>query len=91
MFYDNDVDWAIVDVADVAEGIYQAANTKGIHGKNYLLSSESYPVSDVTLMLNHQEPVNKPKIVYQNHLAKNELGIDFKPAQVPLNEFSTQQ
>ncbi|GJM32842.1 MAG: hypothetical protein DHS20C18_18430 [Saprospiraceae bacterium] len=88
MFFDNDVDWGIIDLADVAEGVYQAGITKGIHGRNYLLSSESYPISDVTLMLNFQEPVGEPKIVYRNDLAKNELGIHFTPARVPLSEFS---
>ena len=88
MFYDQDVDFAIVDVADVAEGVYQAAITSGIHGRNYLLTSESYPVSDISLMLNQQEPASAPKIIYRNDLAKRELGIHFKPARVPLNQFS---
>jgi len=89
MFYDNDIYWAVVDVADVAEAIYKAATTKNIHGKNYLLSSESYRVSDVTLMLNNQSPLGKPKIVYSNDLAKKDLDIDFKPATVPLNSYSS--
>jgi nucleoside-diphosphate-sugar epimerase len=88
MFYDKNVDWAIVDVADVADGVYQAATTKGLHGKNYLLSSESYPISDITLMLNNQKPEGKAKIVYRNDLAKQDLGVQFKPAQVPLNQFA---
>lgn len=88
MFYDNNIDFAIVDVEDVARGVHKAATTKGIHGRNYLLSSESYKVSDITLMLNNQEPEGKPKIVYSNDLAKKELGINFKPAKVPLNQFS---
>lgn len=88
MFYDLDVDWAIVDVGDVAEGIYQAATTDGLHGKNYIFSSESYPVSDISLMLNNQEPKHKAKIVYQNDLAKNDLGMEFKPARIPLYNFS---
>lgn len=88
MFYDNDIDFAMVDVADVADGIYKAATKKGIHGRNYLLSSESVKVSDATLMLNGEDPIGKPKIVYKNDLAKNELGINFKPAKIPLNQFS---
>ncbi|MAZ73790.1 MAG: dihydroflavonol 4-reductase [Flavobacteriaceae bacterium] len=39
--YDSDVHFAIVDVRDVAEAIFKAATTKGLHGKDYLLSSES--------------------------------------------------
>jgi len=88
MFYDQDIDWAIVDVTDVAEGIYQATVMRGIHGRNYLLSSESYPVSDITLMLNEKEPICKPKIVYRNDLARKELGISFRPASVPLRQYS---
>jgi nucleoside-diphosphate-sugar epimerase len=87
MFYDQNVDWAIVDVEDVAEGIYKAATIQGIHGRNYLLSSESYPVSDVSLMLNHKAPKGAAKIVYRNDLAQKELGIQFKPAQVSLNSY----
>ncbi|MEZ4793046.1 MAG: NAD-dependent epimerase/dehydratase family protein [Gelidibacter sp.] len=56
MFYDNDVDFAIVNVKDVAEAVYKASTINGLHGKNYLLSSETYPVSDVSLMLNNQNP-----------------------------------
>ena len=78
----------VVDVADVAEGVYKAATTTGIHGRNYLLSSESYQVSDINLMLNNKEPEGKPKIVYSNTLAKKELGMNFKPAQIPLKQFS---
>jgi nucleoside-diphosphate-sugar epimerase len=88
MFYDNDIYFALVDVEDVAEGVYKAATTDGIHGKNYLLTSESYKVSDISLMLNNQDPVGEPRIFYNNDLAKKDLGISFKPAQVPLNQFS---
>jgi dihydroflavonol-4-reductase len=89
MFYDNDIYWAVVDVADVAEAIYKAATTKNIHGKNYLLSSESYRVSDVTLMLNNQTPIGNPKIFYRNDLAKKDLTMKFKPASVSLNNYSS--
>ena len=88
MFYDNDIYFAMVDVEDVADAVYKAATTTGIHGKNFLLSSESYRVSDISLMLNKQEPVGTSNIVYKSDLAWKELGIDFKPAKVPLNRFS---
>ncbi|PKP26487.1 MAG: dihydroflavonol 4-reductase [Bacteroidetes bacterium HGW-Bacteroidetes-2] len=87
MLYDMDVLWALVDVEDVAKAIYKVATTKNIHGKNYLLSSESYRVSDVTLMLNHQEPKNQSKIIYQNRLAAEDLGIHFKPVKETLNNY----
>lgn len=88
MFYDTDADFAIVDVQDVAVGVYKAATISRLHGKNYLLSSETYPVSDITLMLNNQEPKNKPKTIYQNQMAKNELGLPFRPVKTTLNNYS---
>lgn len=89
MIYDLDVLWALVDVEDVADAIFKAATTKNIHGKNYLLSGESYRVSDVTLMLNNQPPVGKPEIVYSSALAAKDLGIAFKPVSIPLNNYSS--
>lgn len=88
MLYDIDALWAIVDVEDVATAIYKAAITTGIHGKNYLLSSESYSISDQTLMLNNQRPIGKPRIVYNSDLAQKDLQISFKPAIETLNNYS---
>jgi dihydroflavonol-4-reductase len=89
MFYDTDIELAIVDVKDVAEGIYKAATISGLHGKNYLLSSETYPVSDVSLMLNNQKPKNQPKVIYQNQLAKHELRLPFESVKTTLNQYSS--
>jgi hypothetical protein len=86
MFYDNDVHFAVVDVKDVAQSVYNAATMNGLHNKNYLLSSESYPVSDISLMLNGLAPNNKAKIIYQNTRAASELGIPFQPALSFLQE-----
>jgi nucleoside-diphosphate-sugar epimerase len=88
MFYDLDVNFALVDVADVGEATYKAAITKNIHGKHYLLSSESYRVSDISLILNQQPPAGKPTVVYSNELAKKDLGMAFKPASVPLGQYA---
>ncbi len=88
MFYDDDIYFALVDVADVAEGVYKAAVLSGLHGKKYLFSSESYRVSDINRILNGQEPVIGPAVVYSNELAKQDLGMEFKPATVPLHEFA---
>ncbi len=88
MFYDNDIQFALVDVADVAESIFQAATTDGLHGNNYLLTSETYPVSDITMMLNNQEPAGKSKTVYTNTLAERELGVRFKSARESLASYS---
>ncbi len=88
MFYDLDVNWALVDVADVAESVYKAATLQNLHGKNYLITSESYRVSDISLMLNGKEPAGQPNTVYSNALATQELGVHFKPARLPLNQYA---
>lgn len=80
MMYDKNVELALVDVEDVAQAVYKAAITPGLHGKNYLLSSESYRVLDISRLLNHQNPREKPRIVYANSLASKDLGLSFKPA-----------
>jgi len=85
--FDQNVEFAIVDVCDVAEGIFKAATINGLHGKNYLLSNESYKISDMTLMLNKQQPEGTANFVYSGKLAANDLGIKFKAAQVSLNEY----
>ena len=77
--FDTDMELAIVDVTDVADAIYLATTTSGLHGKNYLLVSETYKVSDVRSMLNGLNPKNHGKKIYQNKLAKMELRAGFKP------------
>lgn len=88
MLYDTNAVFAIVDVQDVAEAIFKAATISGLHGKNYLLSSESYPVSDLSLMLNHESPKNNASIIYQNDLARKDLKMKFGPVQETLNNYS---
>ena len=87
--YDKNVVFAMVEVRDVAEGVFKAGTISGLHGKNYLLSSESYPVSDITLMLNNKPPINLPKIIYQNKIAEQELGVHFKPVIEALQQYNT--
>lgn len=83
--YDNDVPFAIVDVEDVAEAVFKAATIKGLHGRDYLLASETYKVSDIHAMLNNKEPKEKAAIIYKNDLAKTDLGIGFRPVKETLN------
>src|SRR5690554_259944 len=85
--YDLDVDFAIVDVRDVAKAVFNAATTSGLNGKNYLLSSETYPVSDISLMLNRKMPKNPPKTIYQNQMAKNDLDMSFRAVKTTLNNY----
>lgn len=86
--YDNDVPFAIVDVEDVAQAIFKAATTTGLHGKDYLLASETYKVSDMHAMLNNDPPKEKGAVVYKNDLAQSDLGITFRPAQQTLHNYS---
>jgi dihydroflavonol-4-reductase len=88
VIYDNDVPFALVDVEDVANATFKAATINGLHGKDYLLSSETYKVSDMCAMLNHQEPKEKAVIIYKNDLAKKELGMQFRPVKETLNNYS---
>jgi len=88
MLYEKDVYWANVDVEDVAAAVYQAAIRPNLHGKNYLLSSESYRISDISLMLNKQPAVGQPVLVYQNERAKAELGVSFRPLQETLTSYA---
>ncbi len=90
MLFDTDTEFAIVDVKDVANGIYSCSTKKGLHGKNYLLSSESWKISDITKMLNSEKPNGSANIVYKNDEAKKDLGISFSPAKVSLTEFGNQ-
>lgn len=89
MLYDTDAEFAMVDVKDVANGLFKAATISGLHGKNYLLSSETYPVSDISLMLNNEAPKNKAKIIYQNQLAEQELGMPFRAVTETLKDFNS--
>ncbi len=85
MLFSTDAMFSMVDVRDVAEAVFQSANTYGIHGKNYLIANESYRVSDISLMLNNHPPIHQPVNVYDSSLAKNDLGIAFISAKETLN------
>jgi hypothetical protein len=61
-------------------------STYKIQKQNYLFSNESYPVSDIGLMLNNKAPINKAKIIYQNAKAARKLKIPFQPALQFLQE-----
>ena len=87
--FDHDILFAIVDVEDVAHAIFKAATTSGLHAKDYLLSSESYKVSDINLMLNLQEPKETGQIIYKNNKAIKDLVIDFKAVKQTLNNYSS--
>lgn len=86
--YDNDVPLTIVDVEDVAQAIFNAATTRGLHGKDYLLTSETYRISDVNLMLNNLVPKEGGVVIYQNALATKDLGVQFRPVRQTLAGYS---
>lgn len=85
MLFTTDAMFSMIDVRDVAEAIYQAATTKEIHGKNYLIANQSYKVSDISLMLNNKLPLNEAAIIYDSSLAKKDLGIAFITVKETLN------
>jgi len=88
MLYDHDMEFSIVDVRDVAEGIYRAAATDGLHGKKYYLSNESWKVSDISRMLNNEQVQEKPRFVYSGKNAERDLGITYKPASVSFADYA---
>ena len=88
MLFDTDTEFAIVDVRDVAEGIYRAATIDGLHGKQYYLSNESWKVSDITRMLNNEPVTDKPRFVYSGKKAEQDLGIAYKPAHVSFGDYA---
>ena len=85
MLFATDAAFALVDVRDVAEAIFQAATRPGLHGRNYLISTETYTVSDMGRMLNQQPPVATGAVVYDSTMAQRELGVSFRPVQETLN------
>lgn len=85
--FNEDIEFALVDVEDVAEGVFRAVTIKGNHGKNYLFTSESWKISDISRMLNGEQPKGDSRIVYSNNLAQEDLGMNFKPIKEPLNHF----
>lgn len=87
MLFEDDIPFSLVDVQDVANAIFKAAMVKGIHGKDYLLTSETYKISDIHLMLNQKEPLAKGMIVYRNDLAMHDLNMYFKPVKDCLYNF----
>lgn len=90
LLYKENVEFAMVDVIDIAKAVFKAATTDGLHGKNYFLSSKSWTVSDISRMLNKKEPVDKPRTVYSNSLASKDLGVEFTSPQISLNQFENE-
>lgn len=88
MLYRENLAFALVSVTDVAEAVYRVALKKGVHGKNYLLSSESRTISDITLLLNGKQPQHKAHTVYTNTLASTELNMKFQPSHIPLHAYA---
>jgi dihydroflavonol-4-reductase len=77
MLFATDAMFSMIDVRDLAEAVYQAATTKGIYGKKYLIANESYSVPNISRMLNNEAPIAEAAIVYDSSLAKKDLGIAF--------------
>ena len=85
MLFATDAMFAMADVRDVAESVFQAATRNGLHGKNYLISNESYKISDISRMLNNGAPVEDAAFIYNSALAKKDLGLAFIAARETLN------
>lgn len=88
MLYSENIEFAMVDVKNVAEGVFKAATLNDIHGKNYLLSGDSWRVSDIVKMLNKEQPEGNARSVVSGALAIKELGVKFISSQESLGEFA---
>jgi hypothetical protein len=87
MLFQQDVELAMITVEDVAECIYRSAIKPGLHNERFLLSSESWRVSDIASMLNGQQPKGSPRTVYSNQKAREVLGVNFQSVQNTLMSF----
>jgi len=87
MLYEVDAEFAVVDVRDVAEGIFQAAVRPGLHGRGYYLNSETWKVSDISRMLNGEAPTRSPRVVYSSEAAERDLGLTFRPASEAFDSY----
>lgn len=88
MVYEQDAEWALVSVKDVAKAIFKAATLPGLHGENYLLTSECWKTSDIVRMLNNEKPLGQATQTYNGRKAVTDLGISYVPAVVPLREYT---
>ncbi len=91
MFFDEDVEFALVGVEDVARAAYEASHKSGLHGQHMLLSSESWPVSDMVRMLKGAKPRGKGLVKYSGAAAEQQLNMKFAPAVEALNAFARGQ
>jgi dihydroflavonol-4-reductase len=87
MLWETDMEWAVVDVLDVAEAVFKAATTPGLHGRSYLLSADTWKMSDINRLLNNQSPVHAPRVTYSGAAATRDLGVTFNSGRVPLGRF----
>ncbi len=88
MLFDMDVEFAMVDVEDVVTAIYKAATKENNHSEKYLLSSESFRISDIHRIMNDQKPKKAWLVRYSGKKAEEELGFNFRPVHIPLVNFS---
>jgi dihydroflavonol-4-reductase len=87
MLWETDMEWAVVDVLDVADAVFNAATKPGLHGKCYLLSADSWKMSDINRLLNNQPPAGTPRMAYSSTAATRDLGVTFKSGSVPFGRF----
>ncbi|WP_149239721.1 NAD-dependent epimerase/dehydratase family protein [Dyadobacter sp. 32] len=70
MLYDMNLPVVVMDAETIAEAVYKTAISSGLHGKNFLLSGETFTVSDLSRMVNQQEPVQEGNVIYLNKLRR---------------------
>ena len=88
MFFDQDGEWAMVAVEDLAEAAYRSVETPDLHGEKFLISNEAWRISDMHRMLNGKPTEGSSRIQYSNQKAIERLRMQFKPAQEALTAYT---
>lgn len=88
MFFDQNSEFAMVAVDDVAEAAYRSVVTSNLHGEKFIISNEAWRVSDIHHMLNGKPTQGTTRVQYNNQKAINGLKMEFRPAKEPLSEYA---
>jgi dihydroflavonol-4-reductase len=87
MLWETDAEWPVVDVLDVADAVFKAATTPGLHAKSYLISADSWKMSDINRLLNNQPPAGAPRTTYSSAAATRDLGVAFNSGSAAFGRF----
>jgi len=85
MLFKTDNKFSMIDVREVVKAVFQASTIYRIHGTSYLITSEGYRVSHISMMRDGKPDLHKWVIACNSSLTKHDLGIAFIAASNTLN------